>query len=116
MAKEEHRENIEERLRQKSIHGVLNIIDSFLSNPEVKCFIRRVMLLEGLRMGVVLAFLFSGIVSLLNVVRSALGNQIVDLASGVTLILIALLLILRDLNAGAAGNRGRRPRRTDSPH
>ena len=116
MAQKEHQEDIEERLRQKSIQGILNIANSFLSNPEVKRFIRRVMLLEGLRMGVVLAFLFSGIVSLLNVVRSALGNPIVDLVSGVTLILIALLLILRDLNAGATCNRGRRPRRTDSPH
>lgn len=98
MAQKEHNENIEERLRRKSIQGFLNIANTFLSDPEVKRFIRRIMLLEGLRMGVVLAFLFSGILSLINVVKEAFtGNPMVDLVSGATLISVALLLILRDL-------------------
>jgi len=97
MAQKEHRENIEERLRQKSIQGILNIANSFLSNPEVKRLIRRTMVVEGLRMGVVLAFLFTGLICIFNCIRSAVQSPVVDLALGVALISVALIILARDL-------------------
>jgi len=97
MAKEEHQEDIEERLRQKSVQGILNIANSFLSNPEVKRLIRRITVIEGLRMGVILAFLFTGLTCIFNCVRSAIQSPVIDLALGVALISVALIILARDL-------------------
>ena len=97
MAQKEHQEDIEERLRQKSVQGILNIANSFLSDPEVKRLIRRITVIEGLRMGVVLAFLFTGLVSLFNCIRNIMQSPLVDLALGVALISVALIVLVRDL-------------------
>jgi len=105
MAKEEHQEDIEERLRQKSVQGIINIANHFLSQPEVKRLIRRVTVIEGLRMGVILAFLFTGLLCIFNCIKSAIQSPVVDLGLGVALISVALIILARDLW------RSRRPSR-----
>ena len=97
MAQEEHSANIEERLKQKSIRGIINVANDFLNHPEVKKVIRRIMAVEGLRMGVILAFLFTGLICIFNCIRSAIQSPVVDLALGVALISVALIVLVRDL-------------------
>ena len=87
------------RIRMKTVRGFLNIAEAVLEDPEVKRFARRIVLLEGLRMGIILAFLFTGLNCIFNAVKMALQNPIIDIIVGSILTLVAIILIVRDLRS-----------------
>ena len=95
------------RIHVKAARGLLSIAEAALEDPEVKRIIRRIALLEGLRMGAILALMFSGISMVLGCLQSMAGSPLAGLAAGIALILASLAVAAREL-------RCRSPRRSKS--
>jgi len=96
------------RIYMKTARGFLSVAEAVLEDPEVKRFVRRIVLLEGLRMGAILALMFSGLSMVLGFLQSTASNPHTSLAAGITLILASLAVVARELRSASRAGKGGR--------
>jgi len=85
-------------LQKKTEEGAVNVVTAVLDDPKIQKIIREGVLRETFKSGMVMAFLFVGIMLVFSALKSFIGfNWVGDLIVGSVLMVIGLIYMVKNI-------------------